>query len=104
MASADARLIVFGALVIGSGYGVTTPSSSAILADRTPAGMRAFIYSVKQTGVPIGGALAGALIPLLIAAFDWRAAALIALFRFKAGIIKTIAACGLAGLLIRLTA
>ena len=78
MASADARLIVFGALIIGSGYGVTTPSSSAILADRTPAGMRAFIYSVKQTGVPIGGALAGALIPLLIVAFDWRAAALIA--------------------------
>ncbi len=41
--------------------------------------------------------------------FEWPLAliglgALIALFRFKAGIIKTIAACGLAGLLIRLMA
>ncbi len=77
IASANVWCIVLGALIIGSGYGVTTPSSSAILADRTPVSMRAFIYSVKQTGVPIGGALAGALIPLLMASFDWRVTALI---------------------------
>ncbi|CAN0471963.1 unnamed protein product, partial [Phaeothamnion confervicola] len=40
--------------------------------------MRAFIFSLKQTGVPIGGAIAGALIPLLIAGFGWKQAALIA--------------------------
>jgi fucose permease len=40
--------------------------------------MRAFIFSVKQTGVPIGGALAGILIPLLIVAFGWKPAALLA--------------------------
>ena len=78
MASANAWMIALGALVIGTGYGVVTPSSSAILADRTPQNMRAFIFSLKQTGVPIGGALAGALIPLLMAGFGWKQAALIA--------------------------
>ena len=78
MASANAWLVALGALVIGTGYGVVTPSSSAILADRTPEGMRAFIFSLKQTGVPIGGALAGAVIPLLIVGFGWKEAALIA--------------------------
>lgn len=78
MASANPWLVALAALVIGTGYGVVTPSSSAILAERTPAGMRAFIFSVKQTGVPIGGALAGILIPLLIAVFGWKQAALLA--------------------------
>src|SRR5258706_4010584 len=78
MASANAWLVALGALVIGTGYGVVTPSSSAILAERTPDGMRAFIFSLKQTGVRIGGALAGALIPVLIIGFGWREAALIA--------------------------
>src|SRR5579859_4112043 len=76
MASANAWLVALAALVIGTGYGVVTPSSSAILAERTPAGMRAFIFSVKQTGVPIGGALAGILIPVLIGAFGWKQAAI----------------------------
>ena len=51
--------ILAGALVIGLGYGPVTPASSAILADRAPARLRALIFSLKQTGVPIGGALAG---------------------------------------------
>jgi MFS family permease len=78
MASANAWLVALAALIIGTGYGVVTPSSSAILAERTPEGMRAFIFSLKQTGVPIGGALAGILIPLLIAVFGWKQAALLA--------------------------
>jgi MFS family permease len=78
MASANVWLVALGALVIGTGYGVVTPSSSEILAERTPDSMRAFIFSLKQTGVPIGGALAGALIPLLIVGFGWKEAALIA--------------------------
>ncbi len=76
IASANPWLVALGALVIGTGYGVVTPSSSAILADRTPENMRAFIFSLKQTGVPIGGALAGAAIPLLIVGLGWKEAAL----------------------------
>ena len=76
IASSNAWLIALGALVMGLGYGPVTPSSSAILADRTPERIRSFIFSLKQTGVPIGGALAGAIVPALIVAFGWRTAAL----------------------------
>ena len=76
MTSANAVLIVLGALIIGLGYGLVTPSSSSILADRAPQRLRAFIFSVKQTGVPIGGALAGAILPALVAVYGWRWAAL----------------------------
>ncbi len=78
IATANPWLVALGALVVGTGYGVVTPSSSAILADRTPGNMRAFIFSLKQTGVPIGGALAGAAIPVLIVGFGWKEAALFA--------------------------
>ena len=78
IATANPWLVALGALVVGTGYGVVTPSSSAILAERTPENMRAFIFSLKQTGVPIGGALAGAAIPLLIVGFGWKEAALFA--------------------------
>jgi len=78
MATANPWLVALGALVVGTGYGVVTPSSSAILADRTPENMRAFIFSLKQTGVPIGGALAGAAIPILIVGLGWKEAALFA--------------------------
>lgn len=75
MTLAHPLTVVLGALVIGLGYGLVTPSSSAVLAERAPAHMRAFIFSLKQTGVPVGGALAGALIPALIHWQGWRAAA-----------------------------
>ena len=78
IATANPWLVALGALVVGTGYGVVTPSSSAILADRTPENMRAFIFSLKQTGVPIGGALAGASIPVLIVGYGWKEAALFA--------------------------
>jgi MFS family permease len=76
IASSNAWLVALGALVMGLGYGPVTPSSSAILADRTPDRIRSFIFSLKQTGVPIGGALAGAIVPALIVAFGWRLSAL----------------------------
>jgi MFS family permease len=65
-----------GAALIGLGYGPITPSSSAILNERTPPNWRALVFSIKQTGVPVGGALAGVLVPLPLAAAGWRAAAL----------------------------
>lgn len=76
IASSNAWLVALGAMVMGLGYGPVTPSSSAILADRTPERIRSFIFSLKQTGVPIGGALAGAIVPTLVVAFGWRTSAL----------------------------
>jgi MFS family permease len=67
-----AAAVIAGAIVMGLGYGPVTPSSSAILAERTPERIRNLVFSLKQTGVPIGGALAGAIVPLLILALGWR--------------------------------
>ena len=75
-ASAMLPLVVLGAFVIGLGYGPTTPASSLILVRATPPSRIALTFSIKQTGVPAGGAIAGALVPALILAFGWRASAL----------------------------
>ncbi len=76
MASSNAWLVALGALVMGLGYGPVTPSSSTILADRTPERIRSFVFSLKQTGVPIGGVLAGAVVPALIVGLGWRTSAM----------------------------
>ncbi|HTN28747.1 MAG TPA: MFS transporter [Burkholderiales bacterium] len=75
-ASAMLPLVLLGAFVIGLGYGPTTPASSLILVRATPPSRIALTFSIKQTGVPAGGAIAGALVPALILAFGWRASAL----------------------------
>lgn len=65
--------LVFGAMaLIGAGYGMVTPTSSHILVQAAPRERLAIIFSIKQTGVPIGGAIAGALIPPLVLAFGWH--------------------------------
>ncbi|HEY5291994.1 MAG TPA: MFS transporter [Burkholderiales bacterium] len=65
--------VVFAAAgLIGSGYGLVNPASSHILASAAPPRMRSLIFSIKQTGVPLGGALAGALVPPLVLALSWR--------------------------------
>lgn len=57
---------VFGALLVGAGYGPITPASSHLLAKTTPAHRMSLVFSIKQTGVPLGGVLAGALVPALL--------------------------------------
>ena len=52
-------LLLAGAVLLGVGYGPVTPASSHVLAKTTPPGMMALVFSLKQTGVPLGGALAG---------------------------------------------
>jgi MFS family permease len=73
--------VVFAAAgLIGFGYGLVNPVSSQILASAAPPRMMSLIFSIKQTGVPVGGALAGALVPPLVLALSWRwSAAVVAL-------------------------
>jgi len=60
---------VAGALLIGLGYGPITPASSQMLSRTTDPRRYALVFSVKQTGVPLGGVIAGLLVPALITAF-----------------------------------
>lgn len=68
--------MIASALVIGFGYGPITPASSHILSKNSPARLMSFIFSVKQTGVPLGGALAGAVVPILVISAGWQNATL----------------------------
>lgn len=63
-----------GAFVIGLGYGLTNPAASHLLS-RAPATRHMnLVFSIKQCGVPIGGVLAGLMMPPLSLAYGWQAA------------------------------
>ncbi len=63
-----------GSLLVGLGYGLTNPAASQVLSRLTPPSKRNMIFAVKQTGVPIGGTLAGLLLPSLALLLGWRGA------------------------------
>ena len=67
-------LLVAAAVLIGLGYGPITPASSQVLARTTPPQQMALMFSIKQTGVPAGAALAGAALPVAALAMGWRTA------------------------------
>jgi len=75
-ASGWLALFALAGLLLGLGYGPTTPASSHVLSRHTPPRLMSLVFSIKQTGVPLGGALAGATVPPLTVAFGWRGAAL----------------------------
>ncbi len=76
LAPSVATLAIAGAM-IGLGYGPVTPCSSQILIKNTPRHRLSLIFSIKQTGVPLGGVLAAMLIPSLQAWIGWRSALLV---------------------------
>jgi len=67
-------LALAAAVLIGIGTGPLNPASSHILARHSPPRWQPFVFSVKQTGTPMGGMLAGLLLPPLMALYDWRIA------------------------------
>jgi len=69
-------VVIFLATLAGAAHGLVNPSSSTILLLASPPGYRSLIFSIKQTGVPLGGALAGLIIPALLHVMAWRYAVL----------------------------
>jgi MFS family permease len=63
---------IASALVIGAGYGPMTPASSIVLSRWAPANRLGLVMSIKQTGVPIGYALAGISLPILNEIYGWQ--------------------------------
>ena len=64
------------AFVLGCGMGAPTPASSHVLVRVTPPRLLNLVFSIKQTGVPLGGAIAGATLPALTLLLGWRGALL----------------------------
>lgn len=60
------------AIALGLGYGLLTPSASHLLMRFTPNDRRNLMFSLKQTGVPLGGIAAALIAPAVATAFGWR--------------------------------
>ena len=63
--------LLLGAALIGLCYGPLTPASSQAIAHRAGSPAFVFIVSVRQTSVPLGGVLAGLIVPPLLGRLDW---------------------------------
>ena len=65
VASGALWLYPLGAVLLGAGA-VSTPASSHILAKYCPRHLAPVVFSIKQTGVPVGSLIGGLLIPALL--------------------------------------
>jgi MFS family permease len=70
-AAPRAVLFMFAVLVAGLAYGGINPPTNVIVAGRME-GRLGFFMSVKQTGVPVGGFLAGVVLPPIAIWTSWR--------------------------------
>ncbi|TQF76896.1 MFS transporter [Elioraea sp. Yellowstone] len=64
--------IALGGLLVGFGSTISTPASSHVLARVVPRPRQPLYFSIKQTGVPLGVAMTGALAPAFAALAGWR--------------------------------
>jgi predicted MFS family arabinose efflux permease len=66
--------LLVSTLLLGVAYGLTNPAAAQLLARYTPLKHRNLLYSIKQSGVPLGGVLSGALAPSMAQAWSWHVA------------------------------
>ena len=76
-ASAQILLVFVAMSVIGAANGIVNPITSHILARAAPPGVRVMVFSIKQTGVPLGAAISGVLLPALLLCMSWHVALLV---------------------------
>jgi len=74
LAAPVVAIAVVACLLLGLGYGPSPAAGSDVLQRYAPARHRNLVFSIKQAGVPLGGVLAGLVLPALVEAFGWRAA------------------------------
>ena len=77
IATGNLWLVAIGSVLIGAALGPTTPASSHILSRVTPRHLQPLVFSIKQTGVPLGGVLAGFVGPPLTIMWDWHVAIMV---------------------------
>nr|WP_249218965.1 MFS transporter [Loktanella sp. SALINAS62] len=78
LATAIPVLMILASVLFGVAYGINNPASSVILQEVTPAKRRSLVFSLKQSGVPLGAVVANALLPLVALWLSgWQAAVLV---------------------------
>ncbi|MCP5201129.1 MAG: MFS transporter [Gammaproteobacteria bacterium] len=79
--------LYLAAALVGLGYGPNTPSGSHVLARVTPPRARSLVFSLKQSGAPLGGLLAGLLVPAMVHTVGWRGAIVVSVLLALAGVV-----------------
>lgn len=72
MAAPHPAGLVVGTFGLGTAYGMTNPAASHLMIKIASASNRNLIFSIKQTGQPLGGVLAGLLAPPIAVAAGWQ--------------------------------
>lgn len=62
-----------GAVMVGFAYAVTAPAGSQILSAHAPKRLWGTLFSIRQAGVPLGGAIAGLVGTGIAMSYGWRA-------------------------------
>ncbi len=65
---------IFFLLLLGCGSATVTPAGSRVVMRRFPGRQRGFAMGIRQTGIPLGGAIAAALLPGIALVAGWRVA------------------------------
>lgn len=77
-ASVSVSLLLFVSVLVGGWAASVTPAGSSAVMGEFPRHQRGVAMSVLQTGVPVGGMIAAATLPLVAVHFGWRPALAIA--------------------------
>ena len=75
--SGHLELMVFGSVATGFGYGMMNPPAMDLLNRVVTPANRNLVFSVRFTGVPIGGVLASLVAPSLALAIGWQTTMLV---------------------------
>lgn len=74
IAASTPTALFLGTLALGASYGLTNPAAAHLLTRFTSPRRRNMVFSIKQTGVPLGGVIAGVCAPPLAHWLGWQAA------------------------------
>lgn len=77
ISAASLPAMAAGSLCLGAAYGLTNPAAAHLLTRVVSDRNRNIVFSIKQSGVPLGGILAGLIAPSLALALGWRASLLL---------------------------
>jgi len=68
----DIATLIVATVLCGSALGLINPGAAQVIVRFTPPRHRNLIFSIKQTGVPLGGVLVGLTAPAIAVNFGWQ--------------------------------
>lgn len=77
IASGSLPLMAFGSFIIGFGYGLINPPAAHLLSKVVTPKNRNLVFSIRFTGVPLGGIAASTFAPAIALALDWQTSMLV---------------------------